>query len=421
MSDSLNQAAWEILFKRHKILEEVENKGVCYISAKQIKREREPRLMAKFDHTINLPPIFAKNRLSILPITRGDYAIAHFDAYHSFEPVSSEINRVTMPAYIQSINSSNIPSEAIALNCAIATGIIADFTGDIDIIPTVSGRMGSGDFDFNIRDTLTDKQLTVDVSNSQIEIDAAYEGVNYLSLLEAKRDISEDFLVRQLYYPYRVWQSRVTKPVKPIFLVYSNGIYHLYEYKFTNPNEYSSVQLVKQKNYSIEDTEITIEDIIGVLESVQLEDEPQYVPFPQADSFERVINLCELLNGGGEYDRDKITQNYAFDARQTSYYMAAGVYLGLIKPRSYKLSDIGTAILQQSYKQRQLAYCQRILSHKAFYEVTRLYFDRGQMPSTAEIVTIMKESNLYHVEAESTFIRRASTVRAWVEWIAGLI
>ena len=95
--------------------------------------------------------------------------------------------------------------------------------------------------------------------------------------------------------------------------------------------------------------------------------------------------------------------------------------MGLIKPRSYKLSDIGTAILQQSYKQRQLAYCQRILSHKAFYEVTRLYFDRGQMPSTAEIVTIMKESNLYHVEAESTFIRRASTVRAWVEWIAGLI
>lgn len=421
MSDSLNERAWRTLFQRHKILDKVERNGVCYISANQIKVEREPRLMAKFDHTINLPKIFADNGLSILPITRGDYAIAHFDAYHAFEPITSEIQQVTMPPYIQSINSNNIPSESIALNCAIATGIIADFTGDIDIIPTVSGRMGSGNFDFNIRDTLTNKQLTVDVSNSQIEIDAAYEGVNYLSLLEAKRDISEDFLVRQLYYPYRVWQSRVTKPVKPIFLVYSNGIYHLYEYKFVNPNEYSSVQLVKQKNYSIEDTEITIEDIISVLDSVKLESEPQYVPFPQADSFERVINLCELLNGSGEYDRDKITQNYAFDARQTSYYMAAGVYLGLIKPRSYKLSDIGTAILQQSYKQRQIAYCQRILSHKAFYEVTRLYFDRGQMPDKAEIVAIMKDSNLYHVASESTYTRRASTIRAWVEWIAGLI
>ena len=55
MSDKLNQEAWEILFKRHKIFEEIEKNGVFYISAKQIKKEREPRLMAKFDHTINLP------------------------------------------------------------------------------------------------------------------------------------------------------------------------------------------------------------------------------------------------------------------------------------------------------------------------------------------------------------------------------
>lgn len=421
MSDSLNERAWRILFQRHRILYNIERNGICYISANQIKAEREPRLMAKFDHTINLPKIFADNGLSILPITRGDYAISHFDAYHTFEPITSEIQQVTMPPYIQSINSNNIPSEAIALNCAIATGIIADFTGDTDIIPTVSGRMGSGNFNFNIRDTLTSRQLAIDVSNSQIEIDAAYEGVNYLSLLEAKRYISDDFLVRQLYYPYRVWQNRVTKPVKPIFLVHSNGIYHLYEYRFRNPNEYSSIELVKQKNYSIEDTEITIDDILSVLDSVKLESEPKYVPFPQADSFERIINLCELLNSSGEYDRDKITQNYAFNARQTNYYIAAGVYLGLIKPQSYKLSDTGIAILQQSYKQRQLAYCQRILSHKAFYEVTRLYFDRGQLPDKVEIVSIMKNSNLYHVESESTYARRASTIRAWVEWIAGLI
>lgn len=37
--------------------------------------------MAKFDHTINLPKIFADNQLAILPITRGDYVIFHLDAY----------------------------------------------------------------------------------------------------------------------------------------------------------------------------------------------------------------------------------------------------------------------------------------------------------------------------------------------------
>jgi hypothetical protein len=37
--------------------------------------------MAKFDHTINLSKTFINNQLTILPITRGDYVIAHFDAY----------------------------------------------------------------------------------------------------------------------------------------------------------------------------------------------------------------------------------------------------------------------------------------------------------------------------------------------------
>ena len=173
---NLNQIAWETLFKRYKILEEVDKNGIFYISADQIKKEREPRLMAKFDHTINLPPIFAKNKLSILPITRGDYAIAHFDAYHPFEDTNPEIHQVSMPSYIQSIDSNNITSETVALNCAVATGIIADFTEDFNILPTVSGRMGSGYFNFNIKDVITKKTLNIDVKNSQIEIDAAYEG-----------------------------------------------------------------------------------------------------------------------------------------------------------------------------------------------------------------------------------------------------
>ena len=225
MSKNLNQSAWEILFERYKIIKEIEKNGIFYISANQIKKEREPRLMAKFDHTTNLPPIFAQNKLSILPITRGDYAIAHFDAYHEFESDNdNEINQVSMPSYIQSIDSNNITSETIALNCATATGIIADFTEDFDIIPTVSGRMKSGNFNFNIKDVITNKSLNVGVQNSQIEIDAAYEGVNYLSLIEAKIDISDDFLIRQLYFPYRTWKDKIAKPIKPIFLVYSNGI-----------------------------------------------------------------------------------------------------------------------------------------------------------------------------------------------------
>lgn len=425
MSKSLNDEAWEQLFEKHDILKNIERTGQFQISARQIKEVREPRLMAKFDHTINLPQIFLDNGLSILPITRGDYVISHFDAYHKFEQDRSPVTRVSLPTYIQSLDSSNIPSEAIALNCAVAAGIVADFLGDDEIVATVSGRMGSGTFDFNINNLRTQSPGAVTVSNSQIEIDAAYEGIRGLALFEAKRDLSEDFLVRQLYYPFRVWQSRITKPVRPLFLVYSNGIYHIYEYEFTDPCNYSSIALVQQRNYTVEDTAITTDDIQQVLRSVARVAEPQ-IPFPQADKFERVINICELLNDQ-DLSRNDVTECYAFDARQTNYYTDAARYLGLIKKSKdggiplYRLSDKGHTILKMGYKQRQLAFCNCILSHVVFADTLKCYFKTGVMPNKNEIIQIMKQSNLYNVNSDSTYERRSSTIKGWVNWIVELI
>ncbi|MDR1193093.1 MAG: transcriptional regulator [Peptococcaceae bacterium] len=422
---NLNDTAWEQLFTKYDILKQVDTHGRFEISATQIKDFREPRLMAKFDHTINLPKIFADNRLAILPITRGDYVISHFEAYHKFEKDDAPITRVSLPTYIQSLDSSNIPSEAIALNCAVAAGIVAEFLQDEDIVPTVSGRMGSGSFAFNIANSRANALCCIHVTNSQIEIDAAYEGVEGLALFEAKRDLSEDFLVRQLYYPYRVWRNRVTKIVRPLFLVYSNGIYRLYEYAFQDLNNYSSLVLISQKNYSVEDTTIEITDIQGILSQAITAQEPE-IPFPQADSFERVINICELLNGQ-ELSRNDVTEQYAFDARQTNYYTDAARYLGLLEKTKYgltpvySLSDKGKRILNLRFKQRQLAYCDCILSHKAFSDALRKYLEIGNMPQTGDIVEIMKQADLYHVESDSTFERRSSTVKCWLNWIIGLI
>ncbi len=269
---TLNDKAWENLFDKYDIINQVDKNGKFEISANDIRVFREPRLMAKFDHKINLPKIFSDNNLAILPITRGNYVISNFNAYHEFEQndiVISNVIKCSLPAHIQSLDSDSIPSEAIALNCAFASGMIADFLNDEELTPTVCGRMGSGMFDFNIKNNKNNNFSSIQVCNSQIEIDAAYEGVKGLALFEAKRDLSSDFLIRQLYYPFRVWQNRVHKPVRPIFLVYSNGIYRLYEYKFEDVNNYNSLSLVSQKNYSIEDTDIDITDIQNILNSVK--------------------------------------------------------------------------------------------------------------------------------------------------------
>lgn len=419
----LNDTAWENLFSKYNILDTVRNQGEFIISANQIKEFREPRLMTKFDHKINLPSIFADNNLSILPITRGDYIISSFSAYKEFETPNTEVQRVSIPPHIQSLMPQFLVSEAIALNCANACGILNDFLEDDEIVSTVNGRMSSGAFDFNI-DTLAGTK-SVTVNNSQIEIDAAYEGINYLSLFEAKRDLSDDFLVRQLYYPFRVWSSRVTKTVKPVFLIFSNGIFNLYQYQFDDPNKYNSLRLIKQKNYVIA-TEIGLADIESLMMTVSKVREPE-ISFPQANSMARIINLIELLHEKPMTKQD-ITTEYAFDERQTNYYTDAGRYLELINKGHdeennivFQLSEKGRYIMGLEYKERQLAIVSQILMHGVFHEVLKLHLQYGEMPDTNTIVQIMKNSNLYNVRADSTFVRRSSTVIGWINWILSII
>ncbi|MGB4971555.1 MAG: hypothetical protein WBO32_02795 [Cyclobacteriaceae bacterium] len=226
-----NDISWEDIFLKYDILNCIRTLGAFNISSEQINEFREARLMTKFDYRRSLPAIFKKNKLSILPVTRGKYVISHFDAYQSLEN-TAEITRMVFPDYIQSLNYENITSEAIAINCAYLSGMLENFVDDQQLLPTVNGRMSSGSFSFKIRNTATDTVVNVSVENSQIEIDAGYEGVNFLTLVEAKNSISDDFLIRQMYYPFCLWSSKVSKKVKLVFMVYTNGIFHLYEYEF---------------------------------------------------------------------------------------------------------------------------------------------------------------------------------------------
>ena len=146
----VNDKAWKKLFDKYHIINEIKKNGQFTISANQIKEFREPRLMTKFDHKINLPTIFAENQLAILPVTRGDYVISSFSAYKEFEQPSMDIQRISIPTHIQSLMPQFLVSEAIALNCANACGILEDFLEDEALVATVNGRMSSGEFNFNI-------------------------------------------------------------------------------------------------------------------------------------------------------------------------------------------------------------------------------------------------------------------------------
>lgn len=423
MSKSKNDIAWEKIFEKHGLLDKIMSEGRMSISSADINEFREARLMTKFDHRSQLPELFAANRLSILPTSRGTYEIGVFETFCDFDEDAAGVTHIDFPAFLESIDHKDITSEATAVNCAFVSKILHDFTGEDNLLPTVSGRMSSSSFDFKIDSARG--YFNVSVSNSQIEIDGGYEGDNSLILIEAKNYISDDFLIRQLYYPYRLWENKVTKRICLVFLTYSNGIFHLREYGFEEPGFYNSIKLVKHKKYAIRDGTVNIGTIRRISDAIKVVKEPE-LPFPQADSFERVINLCELLKQRGFLSKEEITLNYDFDSRQTDYYTNAAKYLGLAEDSRENgqagcvLTKPGLRIFGLPVSERQTEFMKLILSHKAFRDTLKLYFEKGTFPDKQEVVEIMRASGLHNIGSGSTYGRRASTVTSWVNWIIGL-
>jgi len=426
MSKSKNDIEWEKLFQKYNILEKVLNDGYTEISATEIREFREARLMTKFDHKSQLPKLFAENKLSILPISRGGYVIGTFETFYDFNTDDVEISSMEFPTFLESLNHREITSEATSINCAFVSKILHNFTNEENLFPTVSGRMGSSSFDFFINSS---KGLfKVNVENSQIEIDGGFEGDCSLNLIEAKNYISDNFLVRQLYYPFKLWSNKIQKQVRPIFLTYTNGIFHLREYAFTNMEHYNSLKLIKHKKYILQEGAFNLEVLDEILNKTKTVNEPE-IPFPQADSFERIINLCELLQHKEFISKEEITQNYDFDLRQTDYYANAGKYLDLIDIGRDSISgEIGCFLTRESKRifclniiDRQKEFAKLIISHSVFKQTLELYLNNGEVPTKESIVEIMKHSNLFNIDSDSTYFRRASTIIGWVNWIINQI
>lgn len=417
--ESKNQIAWVSLFDKYDILNKLATSQLFTITSTVINEFRESRLMTKFDNTKQLPDIFSDNNIGILPTSRGSYVLGRFNIFHKFEDIGDHLQHHRFNNNYESLDFNNISSESMAINCAYVSKILEDFIGE-ELVPTVSGRMGTSSFEFNLNDLGANK---IKVDKAQIEIDGGYESDNSFILIEAKNYISDDFIVRQLYYPYRKWKETLHKNVRNIYLTYSNGIFELREYAFLNLEGYNSINLINSKKYTIFNTVINTETIQEILKSAKIEAEPNDVPFPQANSLERIFNLCELINSSEILSKIEITENYAFDSRQTDYYLNACKYLGLVEIGLSNgliagyLSAKGKALFKGDINHRRLGFIELILSKKAFNETLKLYFSQAGKPSNDQIVAIMKLSNLNNIDSDSTYIRRASTISKWISWI----
>ena len=432
--------AWKELFEKYDIIKRVAEDNVFHIKATQIKEFREPRLMSKWDSSEQLPLVLKNSKINILPNSRSSYVLGDFLLYGEIPELNEPITKMTsveIPEY-ESIDIDNITSESNAINVLVISKILDDFLETEENVGTFNGRMGTGQFEFDV-DTHRGTKQRIVVNNAQCEIDGGFENNDSVVIMEAKNVLHKDFHVRQLYYPYRLWRDKVNKPIRLVFSIYTNKIYRLFEYEFADINDYSSIKLIKSKNYSLQDTKITLDDLISVRNDTTIinddnQDNKKNPPFIQADSLERVISLLENMYDNPMNDEEiadlmhfgSNINNGRLSYRQSQYYYNAGKYLGLFekdKTEDYEtksvLTTLGNKIYKLQYKERQLKLVELILEHKIFAE----FFDKtlencGELPDNKAIQKRMKELNVCN---DSQIERRAMSVKSWLKWIFNLI
>ena len=419
--------AWKELIKNYNILDKIQKDGMFTITEGKINQYKESKLMTNWDSSEFLPHIFKKNKINILPTSRNSYTLSNFKLYENLQfNKEKNIKYASMPLY-ESLNVGNVNSKSSAIKVLINSNILNDFL-EVDKNLTIFNEYsGTVSFDFYFND-FNENKHQISVNNAKYKMDCGLENRESFIVLQAKNIKNTDFNISKLYYPYRFFEKRIKKPVRLLFLNYSNSIYDMFEYKFEEEKDFSSIKLLNHKKYSFQDTKIQLEDIkkIRLQTKVIYDDDMRKarIPFIQVNSFELVISLLENLYNN-PMTLQQIAEFMSFEKRQADYYYNAGLYLGLFQKITdddnnilVTLSPLGEKIFKMSYKQRQLSLVKQILEHKIFMEFFDKAVDCGEIAPINDIKIRMAELN---VCGEGQLYRRAGSVRSWLKWIFDLV
>ncbi len=184
-----------------------------FIKASEIKKitNAEPRVMAKIDFSSGLPDIFKRNGYFILPIKNKEYAIVRGDGFHRLEQLKQTKEHVSHIKFHLTTVGRGL-GEMQYLDYGFNSGAIERIFGETPLYQSIRGREYSRQFKFCIN------KITLEASSVQLEVDSGLEGRDSIILIEAKVNTPEDFLIRQLFYPYN--HFRIISPNKKIIPVF---------------------------------------------------------------------------------------------------------------------------------------------------------------------------------------------------------
>ncbi len=253
----MKNEAWDLIFKEYKILDH--NFVSPYIiTAQEIKEatkkfqktnQREVRILCKQDTREKRPDIFINNNLFILPVVNGKFAIIKGEGYVDIPKIEqtqkSKLYKSKLDFQLDTSKVGN--SEMQHLDFAYASSLIRTFMKDKSLVLTIRGRKYTPEFSFKVN-----RQI-INVKSVQTEVDAGYEGKNKVVLIEAKNTNVNNTIIRQLYYPFRQWQTYTKKKVITLFFEKYEKFYSLWQFEFTDPEDYNSITLQRTAKYQIQE------------------------------------------------------------------------------------------------------------------------------------------------------------------------
>jgi hypothetical protein len=246
--------AWGKIFADNKIHEHDFDSSPYPITSAQIKAatkgftttgEREVRILCKQDTRESRPRVFAENGLFILPTKNGQYTIIKGEGYVDIPVISTATTVYTSQLGFRLDTSKVGNSEMQHLDFAYASSLIRTFLSDASLVLTIRGRKFTPTFSFRVGTN------RVDVSGVQTEVDAGYEGRNQVALIEAKATAHRNTIIRQLFYPFRQWQTFTKKKVVTVFFEKIGNDYSLWEFQFNDVDDYNSITLTRAQRFTI--------------------------------------------------------------------------------------------------------------------------------------------------------------------------
>lgn len=249
-----SDSPWAKIFSDYNLSNHNFEKGPYYITAEQIKSstrefsttgQREVRILCKQDTRDKRPQVFKDRGLFILPVKNGQYAILKGEGYIDVPEINSNMVCYSSKLDYELITSQVGNSEMQHLDFAYATSLLRTFLKDESLVLTIRGRKYTPKFSFRVG------SQKLKVESVQTEVDAGYEGRDKLVLVEAKNKKSKDTIIRQLYYPFRQWQTYTSKQVYTIFFEQNESVYSIWQFGFAEVDDYNSIQLIKSGRYKI--------------------------------------------------------------------------------------------------------------------------------------------------------------------------